>query len=344
MYRLGDATVLTLAQARKKCRAELNNIAMGQDPGLEKTTLRSVPTFARFIDELYMPHVRSYKKSWETDVSLLRNHLLPRFGSRYMDEITRQDIVKMHSDRRASGAAAGSANRLLIMMRYIFNLALRWEVAGVKDNPTKNVPLMAENNKRERYLSADEARELYDSVCQSENKMLQYIVPMLILTGARKREVLDAKWEDFDLERRLWRIPTTKLGKPRHVPLSDGVLNLLSTVPRSETYTFGNPETGKPYVSIYYAWDSARRKAGLGEVRMHDLRHSFASLLINSGRSLYEVQKLLGHTQIKTTQRYAHLSQDTLLAASNAATLAVGSVMGAMPNRVVDVPLVAALG
>jgi integrase len=341
MYRLGDATVLTLAQARKKCRAELNNIAMGQDPGLEKTTLRSVPTFAQFIDELYMPHVRSYKKSWETDVSLLRNHLLPRFGSRYMDEITRQDIVKMHSDRRASGAAAGSANRLLIMMRYIFNLALRWEVAGVKDNPTKNVPLMAENNKRERYLSADEARALYDAVCQSENKMLQYIVPMLILTGARKREVLDAQWADFDLERRLWRIPTTKLGKPRHVPLSDGVLNLLSTVPRSETYTFGNTETGKPYVSIYYAWDSARRKAGLGEVRMHDLRHSFASLLINSGRSLYEVQKLLGHTQIKTTQRYAHLAPETLLAASNAATIAVGSVMGVMPNRVVDVPLVA---
>ena len=150
--------------------------------------------------------------------------------------------------------------------------------------------------------------------------------------------------EDFDLERRLWRIPTTKLGKPRHVPLSDGVLNLLSTVPRSETYTFGNLETGNPYVSIYYAWDSARRKAGLGEVRMHDLRHSFASLLINSGRSLYEVQKLLGHTQIKTTQRYAHLAPETLLAASNAATIAVGSVMGVMPNRVVDVPLVAAQG
>jgi integrase len=119
------------------------------------------------------------------------------------------------------------------------------------------------------------------------------------------------------------------------------VLNLLSTVPRSETYTFGNPETGKPYVSIYYAWDSARRKAGLGEVRMHDLRHSFASLLINSGRSLYEVQKLPGHTQIKTTQRYAHLAPETVLAASNAATIAVGSVMGVMPNRVVDVPLVA---
>jgi integrase len=342
MYRLGDATVLTLAQARKKCRTELNNIAMGQDPGSDKATLRSVPTFAQFIEEQYLPHVRSYKKSWETDVSLLKNHLLPRFSSRYMDEISRQDIVKMHGDRRASGAAPGSANRLLIMMRYIFNLALRWEVPGVKGNPTKNVPLMAEDNKKERYLSEEEARRLYEAVCKSENTMLQYIVPMLILTGARKREVLDAKWEDFDFDRRLWRIPTTKLGKPRHVPLSDGVMSLLSGMERRGDWVFANPKTNKPFVSIFCAWNTAREKAGLSDVRVHDLRHSFASLLINSGRSLYEVQKLLGHTQIKTTQRYAHLAPETLLAASNAATKAVGSIMGVMPNRIVDVPLVAA--
>ena len=344
MYRLGDATVLTLSQARKKCRVELNNIAMGQDPGANKATLRLVPTFAQFIEDQYLPHVRSYKKSWETDVSLLKNHLLPRFGTRYLDEISRQDIVKMHSDRRASGAAPGSANRLLIMMRYIFNLALRWEVPGIKGNPTKNVPLMAEHNKKERYLSEDEARRLYEAVCESENTMLQYIVPMLILTGARKREVLDAKWGDFDFDRRLWRIPTTKLGKPRHVPLADGVLNLLSAMERKGDWVFANPKTNKPFVSIFCAWNTARTKAGLADVRVHDLRHSFASLLINSGRSLYEVQKLLGHTQIKTTQRYAHLAPETLLAASNAATLAVGSLMGVMPNRIVDVPLVAVQG
>ena len=133
----------------------------------------------------------------------------------------------------------------------------------------------------------------------------------LILTGARKREVLDARWEDFDFDRRLWRIPTTKLGKPRHVPISDGVMSLLGMVPRVEgrAYVFANPATGKPYVSIFCSWDTARIRAGMPEVRVHDLRHSFASLLINSGRSLYEVQKLLGHTQVKTTQRYAHLDR-----------------------------------
>ena len=97
-------------------------------------------------------------------------------------------------------------------------------------------------------------------------------------------------------------------------------------------------------VSIFCAWNTARTKAGLSDVRVHDLRHSFASLLINSGRSLYEVQKLLGHTQVKTTQRYANLAPETLLAASNAATKAVGSIMGVMPNRIMDVPLVAVQG
>lgn len=345
-YRIGDAGVISLAQARQLAQQLKGQVLMGEDPKETRKAERQTPTFAAFIEEQYMPHVKAYKKSWETDVSLLKNHLLPRFGNRHMDTITRQDIVKMHADRKASGAAAGSANRLLIMMRYIYNLAIRWEVAGIKSNPTKNVPLMPENNLKERYLSEDEARRLYASVCKSDNVMLQFIIPMLILTGARKREVLDAKWKDFDFERRLWRIPTTKLGKPRHVPLSDGVLSLLSTMPRNlaSDYVFPNPKTNKPFVSIFAAWDTARRRIGLADVRIHDLRHSFASLLINSGRSLYEVQKLLGHTQIKTTQRYAHLAPETLLDASNAATRAVGSIMGVLPNRVVDVPLVQAGG
>ena len=113
--------------------------------------------------------------------------------------------------------------------------------------------------------------------------------------------------------------------------------------PQSDA-VFANPKTGKPYVSFWASWNTARTLAGLEDVRVHDLRHSFASLLINSGRTLYEVQRLLGHTQIKTTQRYAHLAPETLLAASNAATQAVGSVMGVIPASVADAPLVAVGG
>lgn len=327
--KLGDARDLLLSDARRLAERIGRQVALGEDPLEKKREARSVPTFADFIEQQYMPYVKSYKRSWSTDVSLLKNHLLPRFGKRYMDEITRQDIQKMHHDRRASGALPGSANRLLIMMRFIFNLAIKWEVSGIKANPCKGVPLMEENNKKERYLSAEEAQRLYEAVCASPNPMLKYIVPMLILSGARKREVLDAKWEDFDFTRRIWRIPMTKTGKARHVPLSDGALTILSTMPRDMNcpWVFANPDTGKPYVSIFCAWDTARKHAGLSDVRIHDLRHSFASLLINSGRTLYEVQHLLGHSQVKTTQRYAHLSQDTLLAAANAATRALDGYM-----------------
>ena len=124
------------------------------------------------------------------------------------------------------------------------------------------------DNKIERYLNSDQKQELMKSIQESENEQLQYIVLFLIYTGARKREVLDAKWIDID-----------------QMPI------------------FANPKTGLPYVSFFYTWDKARTRAGLKEFRIHDLRHSFASCLVNAGRSLYEVQELLGHADIKTTSR-----------------------------------------
>ena len=113
------------------------------------------------------------------------------------------------------------------MLRYIFNLSLRWETAGITKNPTAGIPLLEENNKNERYLSADEASKLIGALKKSQNKMLQYIVPMLLLTGARRNEVLKAKWGDFNFEQKVWRIPVSKSGKARQVPVSDGVLYLL---------------------------------------------------------------------------------------------------------------------
>ena len=119
--------------------------------------------------------------------------------------------------------------------------------------------------------------------------MLSFIVPFLIYTGARKREVLEAKWQEIDFVKNSWRIPKTKSGKIRHVPLSSGALSLLKalrdTSPVSlepSAYIFPNPKTEKPYVSIFYSWDTARKAAGMPDLRMHDLRHSFASFLVNA--------------------------------------------------------------
>lgn len=325
--RLADAADVSLTQAKTLANKYRNQIAMGEDPASTKALLKQVPTVSAFIYQQYIPFVKSYKRSWQTDEGLLRNHIEPVWGRKHMDEIRKQDVLTLIASHRKTHAP-GSCNRLLILLRYMFNLAVKWEVAGVKSNPTAGFPLLEENNKCERYLTKDEAAALYAQLERSENPILRYIVPMLILTGARKREVLDAQWEDFDFDRKKWRIPVSKSGKARYVPLSDGVLRLLVQVPRLSScpWVFANPKTRKPFVSIFYSWDTARTRAGLPDVRIHDLRHSFASFLVNAGRSLYEVQKILGHTELKTTQRYSHLSHETLIDAANAAVNSLGEV------------------
>ncbi len=332
-HRLADARDVTLAQARQLADQTRNRIAMGEDPAEARSALRTVPTFAEFIENDFLPHIRLHKRSWQCDVSLLNNHLLPFLSSMHMDSIGRRDIQRVISDRREQGKAAGTCDRILILSRRIFNLALKWQVPGMTSNPAKEVDRLNVDNKRERYLNEPEIRRLQAVLEHSENPLLRYIVPTLLVTGARKREVLDARWEDFDFDSRLWKIPVTKSGKPRYVPISDGLIAILNSVPRlaGSRYVFANPDTGKPYVTIFYAWNTARQRAGLPDVRIHDLRHSFASILINSGRSLYEVQHLLGHTQSKTTERYAHLQRETLLKAANVVATLVGNASSQRP-------------
>ncbi|MBN2646140.1 MAG: tyrosine-type recombinase/integrase [Desulfuromonadaceae bacterium] len=337
--KLADAGIIPLKTARALAREKLNLLALGDDPFAERDNRKKVPTVAEFVRDSYLPHAKGYKRSWQTDESLLRNHILPAIGHLHLDQVTRRHCVDLFSHHRATHEP-GSTNRIIILCRYIFNCAIRWEVPCITQNPTSGIDLFQENNQRERYLSEEEARRLFDALEQSESKHLKYIISMLLLTGARKNEVLNAKWTDIDMERRLWRIEFNKSGKTRYVPLSDGMLQLLQSLPRSEedVYLFPSPKSGGPYVQIFSSWDKARERAGLLDLRIHDLRHSFASMLINSGRSLYEVQKLLGHTQVKTTQRYSHLSQESLIAAANTATAAL-PLDRILPVAATQVPL-----
>lgn len=316
--KVGDAALLRLTEARQMAQTILTQVAMGEDPFETRQLMKKVPTFAEFVEGEYMPHVKVYKRSWQTDESLLRNHLLPVLGKLHLDEIRRHHLQPLFVAHRETHKPA-STNRLIILCRYIFNVALEREIDGLTRNPTAGIPLHTENNSRERYLKDHEAARLFEALEASPNPHLPYIVAMLLLTGARKREVLDARWSAMDLEQRVWRIDVNKSGKTRYVPLSQGVLALFARLPREEgqDVLFPNPRTGKPYVHTFRAWNTARKAAGLADLRIHDLRHSFASFVINHGGSLYEVQKLLGHTQVKTTQRYAHLSHETLLSAAD---------------------------
>ena len=333
-HKIGNAQDITLDQAQKQAGKLRSKITMGEDLDEAQKLLKVVPTVSEFIHKVYLPYVEGYKRSWKCDRGLLKNHVEPYWGKKYLDQVTKSDLINLLANHRKTHAP-GSCNRLIILIRYMFNTALKNGDVGITKNPTSGYPLMQEDNKHERYLTTVEAQRLYEELTRSDNQMLKYIIPMLILTGARKREVLDARWEDFDFERRSWRIHTTKLGHPRHVPLSEGAISLLQSIPRFNCeWAFPNPKTLKPYVSIYFSWHTARCDAGLSDVRIHDLRHSYASFLVNAGRSLYEVQRLLGHTQIKTTQRYAHLSHDTLLDATNSVNTALGGMFVPIASEV----------
>ena len=317
-YKIGDAQSLSFEQAKQAAQTLRAKVVLGENPSADKAELKKMPTLAEFAYERYLPYVKGYKRSWQKDESILKLHIIPRFGRLHLDEITTRDVSLFHLSLPSKGYAPGTANCILVLLRYMFNLARKWDF-DLK-NPATGISKLEENNIQQRYLNPEETQRLYGCLQESGNTQLKYIVPLLLLTGCRKRELLDAQWAHVDIERRTWRIPLSKSGKARHVPLSLGVLAILAQLPRFEgcPYLVPNPETRRPYISIFAPWNRVRKLAGLPEVRMHDLRHSFASFLINSGRSLYEVQHLLGHAQSITTQRYAHLSQSTLLDAVDA--------------------------
>ncbi|MFD0666781.1 tyrosine-type recombinase/integrase [Ramlibacter sp. MAHUQ-53] len=313
---LGNAALLTLDEARERARQILRRDLLGiraDEAGAGSLTVED------FFLNRYLPYVKSYKRSWGTDESFIRNHVIPHLGPRPLGAVSASELAGVIEVMRKKAYAAATSNRFLVILRYGYTLALRWKLEGVERNPAKELRSLKVDNKIERFLSAPESERLMDAVRASENPLLQYIVAFLVLTGARRREALEARWDDVNFDQASWRIPRSKSGKVRHVPLSADALGILRHLQARQAgegaatpFVFANPSTGKPFVSIFVSWDTARHRAGLPELRIHDLRHSFASFLVNSGRSLYEVKELLGHADIKTTSRYAHLSRERL--------------------------------
>ena len=318
-YKIGDAKVIKTADARKFAAKLITKVMAGENPQAERMKSKECPTFEEFVAERYIPYIKTYKRSVETDVSVLKNHLLPEFGKLRLNRISKGDL-ETYKLEKADFYAPGTVNRHLVLLRFIFNLAIQWEITGVQKNPAEKMKMLPENNEKNCILSDEDMRKLIALSKDSQNKSLFAIIVMLGYTGGRKREVLDARWEHIDLENNTLLVPKAKSGKPRQIPLNDVTKQLLTSLPTfgtGEEFVFPNPKTGKPFTSVFYGWHAIRTKAGLGHVRMHDLRHNFASWLVMSGETLYTVQHILGHADPKTTQRYAHLSQDTLLMATN---------------------------
>jgi site-specific recombinase XerD len=283
-----------------------------------------------FLFEKYLPYVRSYKRSWKSDMSMINTHIAPTLGKLVMCKVSAFDITNFIESMKHKNLAPGTINRALVLLRYAYKLAQRWQEPGVNLNAWLSIKQLKVDNRIERYLTAEQSANLLHAVKDSLNAKLVFIVAFLIYTGARKREVLEVKWSDINFHQGYWKISKNKSNKVRHIPLSEGALETLKAVREKSTsqhwgvqdmqndFIFANPSTGKPFSSFFYSWNTARVKAGMPELRVHDLRHSFASFLVNAGRSIYEVKELLGHADIKTTSRYAHLSQESLKAAVSA--------------------------
>jgi integrase len=316
-YKIGPADALTLEQARRKARVILAQALLGTDPQDKRKELRSIPTLAALVRERYLPHVKAYKRSWCTDETVLRIHILPRLGSMHVDEIAGTAIADLLTGMRDRGYASGTTNRVLILLRYIFNLARKWKIAGVRENPTFGLST-APDVQRDRFLTPEETQRLIASINVDENRVAAQAIMLLLLTGGRRNEITHAKWEYIDWAKRTLLVPISKTGRPRSIALNGQALALLRSIAPvpGNPYIFPSPVTGRPSASLHFPWARIRERALLDDVRLHDLRHSFASFLVNKGISLYVVQGLLGHTQPRTTQRYAHLSQDTLLEAA----------------------------
>jgi len=335
---VGDANILKLQDARKVAKDLARKALMGEDicqkssksklaqikTDADEAKQKPVLTLEAFLRGRYIPFAKLTKRGFATEESILKNHIIPDLGHRPLLEITKSEIIE-YIHLKLTQYKPGMVNRLLNGIKIIFSTAMSWEIEGLIKNPTQGIKQFADTGRRERFLNKEEAQKLLKAVLTSKNQMLAPIIAALLLTGCRKREILDARWDCVDLERGILIVPISKTGKPRQVYLSDpakkiflqakALLHIKMGQQAADAcpWVFANPETGKPFVSIFKAWHAARISVGLADVRVHDLRHSFASSIVNGGGSLYDAQKLLGHSSPRMTERYAHLASDRLL-------------------------------
>ena len=329
---IGPHGVVTPAEARTRAAEIMSDARAGKDPaGWNKSDARA-PTMRelgkRFLEEYVPSHCKpstaaEYRRSVELFIG-------PRIGKRRVPDIQRSDIAALHHGMRETPY---QANRTLGVLSKIFNLAELWGLRPDGSNPCRHVKRFREE-RRERFLSDEEYRRLGETLKEvewagSETAAAVAAIRLLMLTGCRLSEIQKLRWEHVDLEAGELRLSDTKTGA-KVVHLGEPALAVLRGVNRED----GNPwviagrKPGSRLTDLQHPWRRIRARAGLDDVRIHDLRHSFASGGLLVGEGLPMIGKLLGHTQVQTTARYAHLANDPVKSAANRIASRIAEVSG----------------
>ena len=336
---IGEHGRLTPDEARSLAKKLLGAVETGADPIEARRGARAVRTFGEVAEDFMRQHVAAKRKS-RTEASyreVLEKHVYPAIQSQRIVEVRRADMAKLHSAMQATPSAA---NRVLAVVSSVWNWAARRDEVDAGSNPASGIERFPEQG-RERFLTGEELARLGAALAEGETIGLPYSVDeskpaakhapkaenrrvrldpfavaairLLILTGARLREILDAQWSQVDLERGILFLADSKTGK-KPIYLSAAAQAVLATLPRIE----GNPhiiagaKDAAPRADLKKPWAAVKRAADLEGVRLHDLRHSFASVGAGASMGLPIIGKLLGHSQATTTARYAHLDADPL--------------------------------
>ncbi len=320
----------TPTTARREALRLLNEISEGVDPSLQRRARRTVPTVAEAANDFMESHGAKLKASTRIEYDrLLRNTILPTFGRRTIDDIERSDITRFHNAMNATPRKANFALAVLSKM-------LSWcEEEGLRPrgtNPCRQIKKYRESA-RQRFLSDEELKRL-GTVLQElelageESPYAIAAIRLLLLTGARLGEILSLEWRFVDLQRGLLALPDSKTGQ-KAIFLNEAAVELLRHLPREPAHPFVivGARPGDHLVNLQKPWRRIRERAGLGDVRIHDLRHSFASIAAAQGASLQLIGRLLGHTTPQTTQRYAHLVADQVRETSEHVGAKVGPLL-----------------
>jgi integrase len=322
---IGYRPPLTVKEAREQAHHMLADIRQGRDPVIERKARAArmaagTMTVAQLAEKWLSTYVRpKLKPRTAFDYErLLAQHILPALGDLPVAAVERSDVERLHV---AMARIPRRANYTISTAHVLFNHAIDLGLRPPGSNPARRIKRYRERA-RERFLSEVEIAKAADAIEQAERA--GRIGPhgaaglrLALFTGARSGEVTAIQWSHVDWERRLIRLPDSKTNEPRTIHLSEAALEVLKTVPRIGRFVVAGAKPNEPYKNLGRAWIDIRANAGLSDVRLHDLRHSFASLAAGRGVSLQMIGKLLGHRVPRTTARYAHLARDAVAAVND---------------------------